>query len=81
MSGVRLLRLFGWRGRPVIPLRQKAINLFDTITPTYNHEHTAAETAVWFQEAGYSGVKEVTISDFRLGKGGFAMIGTRAGNA
>lgn len=81
MSGVRLLRLFGWRGRPVIPLRQKAINLFDTITPTYNHEHTPSETAVWFREAGYSDVKEVTITDFRLGDGGFAMIGTRASNA
>lgn len=77
LLGVRFLRLFGWRGRPVISLRQKAINLFDTITPMYNHEHTPAETEVWFKEAGYDDVQEVTIREFRLGDGGFAMIGTR----
>jgi len=70
LLGLRLLRLFGYRGRPVIPLRQKAINLFDTITPTYNHEHTPAEAAVWFDEAGYMNVRDVTIADFRLGEGG-----------
>jgi len=77
LSTLRALRLCGYRGRPVIPLRQKAINLFDTITPTYNHEHTPAETRVWFEEAGFDDVQEVTIHDFRLGRGGFAMLGTR----
>jgi SAM-dependent methyltransferase len=77
LSGLRVLRLCGYRGRPVIPIRQKAINLFDTITPTYNHEHTPAETRAWFREAGFTDVTEVTINDHRLGRGGFAMIGTR----
>jgi SAM-dependent methyltransferase/uncharacterized protein YbaR (Trm112 family) len=77
LSALRVLRLCGYRGRPVIPVRQKAINLFDTITPTYNHEHTPAETRAWFLEAGFTDVREVTIHDFRLGRGGFAMIGTR----
>jgi 2-polyprenyl-3-methyl-5-hydroxy-6-metoxy-1,4-benzoquinol methylase/uncharacterized protein YbaR (Trm112 family) len=77
LSCLRVLRLCGYRGRPIIPIRQKAINLFDTITPTYNHEHTPAETRTWFSEAGFTEVKEVTINDHRLGRGGFAMIGTR----
>lgn len=77
MLGVRTLHGFGWRGRPVIPVRQKAINLFDTITPTYNHEHTFTETRAWFDEAGFRDVRDVTISEFRLGAGGFAAIGTR----
>lgn len=77
LLGVRFLRMLGWRGRPVIPLRQKAINLFDTIAPTYNHEHTPGEVEGWFKEAGYTDVKEVTIHEFRLGDGGFAVIGTR----
>jgi SAM-dependent methyltransferase/uncharacterized protein YbaR (Trm112 family) len=77
LCGVRILRLFGYRARPVIPVRQKAINLFDTITPTYNHEHTPAETRTWFEAAGFTQVKEVTIYEHRLGRGGFAMIGTR----
>jgi 2-polyprenyl-3-methyl-5-hydroxy-6-metoxy-1,4-benzoquinol methylase/uncharacterized protein YbaR (Trm112 family) len=77
LSGLRALRLCGYRGRPIIPIRQKAINLFDTITPTYNHEHTPAETRAWFTEAGFTEVKEVTINEHRLGRGGFAMIGTR----
>ena len=78
LLAVRLLRICGWRGRPAIPLRQKAINLFDTITPTYNHEHTPSEAAGWFKEAGFTDIKEVTIREFRLGDGGFAVIGTRA---
>jgi len=77
LSGLRVMRLCGYRGRRLIPLRQKAINLFDTITPTYNHEHTPAETRQWFKDAGFSEVREVTIHDHRLGRGGFAMIGTR----
>jgi SAM-dependent methyltransferase/uncharacterized protein YbaR (Trm112 family) len=77
LSGLQLMRMFGYRGRPLIPVRQKAINLFDTITPTYNHEHTPAEVRQWFSEAGFTEIKEVTIHDFRLGRGGFAMIATR----
>ena len=77
LSLLRMLRLMGYRGRPVIPLRQKAVNLFDTITPTYNHEHTPEETRAWFSEAGFADVREVTVHDHRLGRGGFAMIGTR----
>ncbi len=77
LTGLRLLRLLGYRRRPLIPLRQKAINLFDTITPTFNHEHTPAETRGWFEEAGFTEIREVTIADFRLGQGGFAMMGTR----
>ncbi len=77
LTVLRLLHLCGYRVRPLIPIRQKAINLFDTIAPTYNHEHVPAETREWFIEAGYTDVREVTIADFRLGEGGFAMIGTR----
>jgi SAM-dependent methyltransferase/uncharacterized protein YbaR (Trm112 family) len=77
LSGLRAMRMCGYRGRRLIPLRQKAINLFDTITPTYNHEHTPAETRQWFSDAGFTDVKEVTIQDHGLGRGGFAMIGTR----
>ena len=77
LASVALLRLVGWRGRRIIPIRQKAINLFDTIAPTYNHEHTPEETMGWFREAGFEDVREVTIRDFRLSVGGFAVLGRR----
>jgi SAM-dependent methyltransferase len=80
LAMVKLLQIFGWRARPMIPIRQKAINLFDTITPTYNHEHTPPEVIAWFREAGFENAREVTISDFRLGHGGFAVLGRRPAN-
>ncbi len=78
LTGVRALHLFGYKNRRIIPLRLKAVNLFDTISPTFNHEHTPAEVRQWFIETGFSDVKDVSVSDFRLNKAGFAMRGTRA---
>ncbi len=77
LLGVRVSHLFGYKKRRLIPLRLKATNLFDTISPQFNHEHTPGEVADWFKESGYTDVKEVSISDYRLDEGGFAMIGTR----
>jgi 2-polyprenyl-3-methyl-5-hydroxy-6-metoxy-1,4-benzoquinol methylase len=77
MLGVRVANIFGYRKRRIIPIRSKAVNLFDTISPQFNHEHTPEEVRAWFIESGYHEVKEVTISEFRLNEGGFAMIGTK----
>jgi 2-polyprenyl-3-methyl-5-hydroxy-6-metoxy-1,4-benzoquinol methylase len=77
LLGVHVSHLFGYKKRRLIPLRQKAVNLFDTISPKFNHRHTPEEVASWFREAGYTDIKDVSISDYRLDEGGFAIIGTR----
>jgi 2-polyprenyl-3-methyl-5-hydroxy-6-metoxy-1,4-benzoquinol methylase/uncharacterized protein YbaR (Trm112 family) len=77
LLGVRVGQLLGYKKRRLIPLRLKATNLFDTISPQFNHEHTPDEVASWFREAGYTDIKDVSLSEYRLDEGGFAMIGTR----
>lgn len=74
---VRLARPLGYRRRQLISLRLKALNLFDTIAPTYNHEHTPDEVMSWYREVGSVDVRNVSISRHRLDEGGFAIIGPR----
>ncbi|TMB98393.1 MAG: methyltransferase domain-containing protein [Chloroflexi bacterium] len=76
-SVVRFARLFGYRRRRAIPLRLKAVNLFDTISPSYNYEHTPEEVIGWYGEAGFVDVRDVSIKEHRLDDGGFAVIGRR----
>lgn len=78
LLSVRVGYLFGYKKRRLIPIRLKATNLFDTISPQFNYEHTPAEVIAWFEEAGYTDIKEASISDYRLDAGGFAVIGTRS---
>lgn len=77
LLGVRVGYLFGYKKRRLIPIRLKATNLFDTIAPQFNYEHTPDEVIGWFKEAGYTDIKDASISDYRLSEGGFAIIGTR----
>jgi 2-polyprenyl-3-methyl-5-hydroxy-6-metoxy-1,4-benzoquinol methylase/uncharacterized protein YbaR (Trm112 family) len=77
VSLVRLARPFGYHRRRAIPIRLKALNLFDTIAPTYNHKHTPTEVMDWFHEVGFVNVRDASIRDHRLDEGGFAVIGTR----
>jgi len=54
LARLRILYFFGYRPRPLVPLRLRAVNLFDTLTPRYYHFHTAAEVEDWFSSAGFS---------------------------
>ena len=72
---LRLLRLLGNRKRRIIPLRLKAVNLFDTLTPRYYHLHTPNEVMGWFNAAGFMGATETSIPS--LSYGGFGMLGLR----
>ncbi len=73
---LRLLRLFGNRKRRIVPLRLKAVNLFDTLTPRYYHLHTPVEVRGWFAAAGFPDPVETSIAS--LSQGGFGMLGLRA---
>jgi len=72
---VRLRRLLGDKGRRLIPLPLKAVNLFDTLSPRYNHAHTFQEISGWFAEAGYSSIADVTIDKTSTGWG-LGVVGT-----
>jgi len=54
LARLHLLYFFGYRPRPLVPLRLRAVNLFDTLTPSYYHLHTASEVQEWFASAGFS---------------------------
>ena len=58
-------------------MRLKALNLFDTIAPTFNYEHTSVEVMEWFREIGFVDIRDVSIREHRLDEGGFAVIATR----
>lgn len=77
LLGVRLGYIFGYKKRRIIPIKLKAVNLFDVISPQFNHLHSPAEVTSWFREAGYTDIKDVSIPEYRLDEAGFAMIGTR----
>jgi 2-polyprenyl-3-methyl-5-hydroxy-6-metoxy-1,4-benzoquinol methylase/uncharacterized protein YbaR (Trm112 family) len=72
---LRLLRLVGIRKRRIVPLWLKAVNLFDTFTPLYNHQHHPGEVQSWFREEGFSDAVETTIPS--LGHMGFGILGVR----
>lgn len=72
---LRLLRLVGIRKRRIVPVWLKAVNLFDTFTPLYNHQHVPGEVASWFREEGFSQTVETTIPS--LGHMGFGVLGLR----
>jgi 2-polyprenyl-3-methyl-5-hydroxy-6-metoxy-1,4-benzoquinol methylase/uncharacterized protein YbaR (Trm112 family) len=72
---LRLLRLVGIRKRRIVPLWLKAVNLFDTFTPLYNHQHVPGEVQSWFREEGFSDAVETTIPS--LGNMGFGILGVR----
>ena len=80
-AALAVARSIGFRGRRLVPIRNKAVGLFDTISPRFNHEHTFAEVREWFREAGFSDIHEVTTSRFNLHLNGFAAIGTRMPSA
>lgn len=75
LTQLRIQHLAGIKKRRVIPLWLKAVNLFDTFTPQYNHLQAPNEVSSWFREEGFSQVVETTIPS--LGRGGFGMLGTR----
>jgi SAM-dependent methyltransferase len=77
LAQLKVLRLFGIAGRPILPLRQKAVNLFDTLTPRYYHLHNCSEVQQWFVTDGFPRPIETTIP--ALGKGGFGILGVRQG--
>ena len=72
---LRLLRLLGNRKRRIVPLRLKAVNLFDTLTPRYYHLHVPSEVSGWFDAVGFPGATETSIPS--LSHGGFGMLGVR----
>jgi 2-polyprenyl-3-methyl-5-hydroxy-6-metoxy-1,4-benzoquinol methylase/uncharacterized protein YbaR (Trm112 family) len=67
--------LFGNRRRPLIPLRLKAVNLFDTLTPRYCHLQTPAEVRDWFKLGGFPAPFESSIEG--LSDAGFGMTAIR----
>jgi len=79
LGRLKLMRLLGYRRREMIPLRLKALNLFDTFSPTFNHEHTEEEVRGWFREAGFVTVRDVAYPEYRFNDEGVAIVGTRPG--
>jgi 2-polyprenyl-3-methyl-5-hydroxy-6-metoxy-1,4-benzoquinol methylase/uncharacterized protein YbaR (Trm112 family) len=75
LAQLRIQHLLGIKKRRIIPLWLKAVNLFDTFTPRYNHVQAPGEVISWFREEGFSQVVETTIPS--LGHGGFGMLGIR----
>ncbi|HUA00191.1 MAG TPA: methyltransferase domain-containing protein [Candidatus Aquilonibacter sp.] len=73
---LRLLSLVGIRKRRIVPIWLKAVNLFDTFAPLYNHQHIPSEVMSWFREAGFSQAVETTIPS--LGHMGFGILGARS---
>jgi SAM-dependent methyltransferase/uncharacterized protein YbaR (Trm112 family) len=72
---LRFLRLLGNRKRRIVPLKLKAVNLFDTLTPRFYHLHTPVEVREWFTVSGFPNPVETSISS--LSHGGFGMMGQR----
>jgi len=72
---LQVLRLFGNRKRRIVPLRLKAVNLFDTLTPRNYHLHTPSEVREWFTASGFPNPVETSIAT--LNRGGFGMLGLR----
>jgi len=70
-----MLRFFGNKKRRIVPLRLKAVNLFDTLTPRFYHLHTPVEVRGWFTTSGYPNPEETSIAS--LSQGGFGMMGVR----
>ena len=67
----------GIKTRRIVPLWLKAVNLYDTFTPLYNHQHVLSEVISWFREAGFAEAVETTIPS--LGNMGFGILGARRG--
>jgi|SRR5579862_2360245 len=72
---LRLLHLVGIRKRRIVPLWLKTVNLFDTFSPLYNHQHVPDEVTSWFQAEGFAQAVETTIPG--LGHMGFGVLGLR----
>ena len=72
---LRILRAVGIGKRRIVPVWLKALNLYDTFTPLYNHQHTRSEVIAWFCEAGFPEAVETTIPS--LGNMGFGILGLR----
>lgn len=71
---LRLQYCFGKSGRRIIPVRLKAVNLFDTLSPEYDRCHTVDEVVGWFANAGFHDIADVTIPE--LAEWGFGIVGT-----
>lgn len=78
LAWLRILRVLRLSRRRVVPLRLKAVNLYDTFTPKYAFSHLPAEVKGWFQEAGFTDARDCTIPG--VGMYGFGMVGTRPTN-
>jgi 2-polyprenyl-3-methyl-5-hydroxy-6-metoxy-1,4-benzoquinol methylase/uncharacterized protein YbaR (Trm112 family) len=72
---LRLVRLIGIRKRRIVPLWLKTVNLYDTFTPLYNHQHVPSEVISWFREEDFSQASESTIPS--LGHMGFGILGIK----
>jgi SAM-dependent methyltransferase len=68
-------RAVGLTKRRLVPVRQKAVNLFDTLTPRYGFSHTVEEATAWFQEAGLTSVRQRDVVETRTH--GFGILGVR----
>lgn len=52
--------------------REEMIDLMDTLSPIYRHEHFADEAGSWLQKRGYSNIKVTTTGQY-----GFSIIGVK----
>ena len=76
LTKLRMQHLFGLnKNRRIIPVWLKAVNLFDTFTPRYNHHHTREEVKSWFLEAGFPHPVETTI--LSIGHLGFGILAVK----
>jgi SAM-dependent methyltransferase len=76
LTKLRVQHLFGFnKSRRIIPVWLKAVNLFDTFTPRYNHHHTPEEVSSWFLEESFPHPVETTIPS--LGQMGFGILAVR----
>lgn len=73
LTQLRIQHLLGISKRRIIPLRLKAVNLFDTFTPRYYHLQTLAQVMGWFKDCGFLNPVETTIPS--LGPGGLGILG------
>ncbi len=66
--------LLGFTRRRRVPIRLKAVNLFDTFSPAFNHTHTPGEVLGWFRADGFEAAERTIPA---LGHSGFGMLGVR----
>jgi SAM-dependent methyltransferase len=68
-------RLRGEGPPPASTRRERAVQMFDNYSPTYQYRHTVPELAALFHSAGFDEVREVTLDNERRHM--LALVGTR----